>query len=76
MDLGLEGKVALITAASNGLGPGRGRGRTVGWAETAAADLVAVGVTLNRALPGYHATDRVVAVAAPQGFRWVSHRFG
>jgi 3-oxoacyl-[acyl-carrier protein] reductase len=38
-----------------------------GWAKTAAGDLFADGITLNLALPGYHATDRVVAVGAPEG---------
>ncbi|MEA2685110.1 MAG: 3-oxoacyl-[acyl-carrier protein] reductase [Actinomycetota bacterium] len=38
-----------------------------GWAKTAAADLFADGITLNLALPGYHATDRVLAVGAPPG---------
>ena len=38
-----------------------------GWAKTAAADLFADGITLNLALPGYHATERVVAVGAPEG---------
>jgi 3-oxoacyl-[acyl-carrier protein] reductase len=38
-----------------------------GWAKTAAADLFADGITLNLALPGYHATDRVVDVGAPEG---------
>jgi 3-oxoacyl-[acyl-carrier protein] reductase len=31
-----------------------------GWAKTAAADLVADGVTLNLACPGSHRTDRMV----------------
>jgi len=38
-----------------------------GWAKTAAQDLFADGITLNLALPGYHATDRVVAIGAPEG---------
>ncbi|MEA2828730.1 MAG: 3-oxoacyl-[acyl-carrier protein] reductase [Actinomycetota bacterium] len=38
-----------------------------GWAKTAAQDLFADGITLNLALPGYHATDRVVAVGTPEG---------
>lgn len=38
-----------------------------GWSKTAAQDLFADGITLNLALPGYHATDRVVAVGAPEG---------
>ncbi len=38
-----------------------------GWAKTAAADLFADGITLNLALPGYHATERVVEVGPPEG---------
>jgi len=38
-----------------------------GWAKTAAQDLFADGITLNLALPGYHATERVVAVGTPEG---------
>ena len=50
--------LALSNAARAGL---------YGWAKTAAADLFADGVTLNLALPGYHATDRLLAVGAPDG---------
>ncbi len=38
-----------------------------GWAKTAAQDLFADGITLNLVLPGYHATDRLLAVGAPEG---------
>jgi 3-oxoacyl-[acyl-carrier protein] reductase len=38
-----------------------------GWAKTAAQDLFADGITLNLALPGYHATDRMLAVGTPAG---------
>ncbi|MEA2972764.1 MAG: 3-oxoacyl-[acyl-carrier protein] reductase [Actinomycetota bacterium] len=38
-----------------------------GWAKTAAQDLFADGITLNLALPGYHATDRMLAVGTPEG---------
>ncbi len=38
-----------------------------GWAKTAAQDLFADGITLNLALPGYHATDRVLAIGTPEG---------
>jgi 3-oxoacyl-[acyl-carrier protein] reductase len=37
------------------------------WAKTAAADLFDQGITLNLALPGYHATDRLLALGAPPG---------
>ncbi len=50
--------LALSNAARAGL---------YAWAKTAAADLFADGVTLNLALPGYHATDRLLAVGAPAG---------
>jgi 3-oxoacyl-[acyl-carrier protein] reductase len=50
--------LALSNAARAGL---------YGWAKTAAADLFADGITLNLALPGYHATDRLLAVGAPAG---------
>ena len=50
--------LALSNAARAGL---------YAWAKTAAADLFADGVTLNLALPGYHATDRLLAVGAPDG---------
>ncbi|HEX7275849.1 MAG TPA: SDR family oxidoreductase, partial [Acidimicrobiales bacterium] len=38
-----------------------------GWAKTAAQDLFAGGITLNLVLPGYHATDRLLAVGVPEG---------
>lgn len=38
-----------------------------GWAKTAAQDLFADGITLNLVLPGYHATDRLLAVGPPEG---------
>jgi 3-oxoacyl-[acyl-carrier protein] reductase len=50
--------LALSNAARAGL---------YAWAKTAAADLFADGVTLNLALPGYHATDRLLSVGAPEG---------
>ena len=48
--------LALSNAARAGL---------YAWAKTAAADLFADGITLNLALPGYHATDRLLAIGAP-----------
>ena len=50
--------LALSNAARAGL---------YAWAKTAAADLFADGVTLNLALPGYHATARLLALGAPPG---------
>ncbi len=38
-----------------------------GWAKTAAQDLFGDGITLNLALPGYHATRRMLTVGAPDG---------
>ncbi|MDQ4145493.1 MAG: SDR family oxidoreductase [Actinomycetota bacterium] len=35
------------------------------WAKTAAADLFGAGITLNLACPGFHATDRLLALGAP-----------
>jgi 3-oxoacyl-[acyl-carrier protein] reductase len=35
------------------------------WAKTAAADLFGDGITVNLACPGYHATERVKALGAP-----------
>ena len=52
MDLGIDGKVALVTAASKGLGRGTA-------AALAAEDLIDDGITLNLLCPGLHATDRV-----------------
>jgi 3-oxoacyl-[acyl-carrier protein] reductase len=52
VDLGLEGRVALVTASSKGLG-------LWAWAKTAAADLADDGITLNLACPGTHATERM-----------------
>jgi 3-oxoacyl-[acyl-carrier protein] reductase len=39
------------------------------WAKTAAADLMADGITLNLACPGFHATDRLRQIGAPEGVR-------
>jgi 3-oxoacyl-[acyl-carrier protein] reductase len=37
------------------------------WAKTAAADLFPLGVTLNMACPGYHATERLQELGVPEG---------
>ena len=48
-------ELALSNAARTGL---------LAWAKTAADDLVPEGITLNMALPGHHATDRMRAMGA------------
>lgn len=37
------------------------------WAKTAAQDLAQDGITLNLACPGFHATERMIALGAPPG---------
>ncbi|MDQ2727689.1 MAG: SDR family NAD(P)-dependent oxidoreductase [Actinomycetota bacterium] len=67
MDLGIEAKVALVTAGSKGLGRASAAALAAEGArvvisargEEAAADLFADGITLNSACPGSHATDRM-----------------
>jgi 3-oxoacyl-[acyl-carrier protein] reductase len=60
------GRICLITSASvrqpiPGLALSNlARTGLWAWAKTAAADLAGDGVTLNSALPGFHATDRVL----------------
>jgi NAD(P)-dependent dehydrogenase (short-subunit alcohol dehydrogenase family) len=73
VDLGLDGRVALLTASPRGLGRASAQalsqeGAKVvlwardglwAWAKTAAADQADDGITLNLACPGTHATERM-----------------
>ena len=61
MDLGIAGKVALVTASSKGLGRAS--------AVALAADLFPSGITLNLVCPGPHGTDRMLQLggSGPMG---------
>src|ERR671928_225647 len=75
MDLGLAGKVALVSGASRGLGRAAAErlaaegarvamsARSAGTLGHAAAAVAAAGVRVNNVLPGWIASDRTATLA-------------